>query len=269
MSNHETDGAGSPERHQPTATEVPAEVSREAAESGIAHEPATSTVPSLAATGLPVTATAPAMADDGPPVSRARARTVAASGAASFEAANAMTGGAVAAPGESGRSAIGAERIEITQGRAIDVEAGTVHIERGGIGAARAETVDVLQGGIGRLVATNVSVTQGGIGAARAERISVDMGGVGAAMAGRFDLSRGAARSVLAREVHLEQAFAQTVVANQVTMARGSGALVVIGRRIDGEVRTLLDWRGALAMGAALGLILGLVRTGSRARQRR
>jgi len=82
-------------------------------------------------------------------------------------------------------------------------------------------------------------------------------------MASHFELSRGAARSVLAREAHLEQSFAQTVVANQVTMGRGSGALLVIGRRIEGDVRMLLDWRGALAFGATFGVIVGLLRRGS------
>jgi hypothetical protein len=58
------------------------------------------------------------------------------------------------------------------------------------------------------------------------------------------------------------------VVANQVTMGRGSGALLVIGRRIEGDVRTLLDWRGALAFGAAIGLVVGLVRRGPGSRRR-
>jgi hypothetical protein len=36
---------------------------------------------------------------------------------------------------------------------------------------------------------------------------------------------------------------------------------------VEGEIRTLLDWRGALALGAALGLVLGLVRRGSAQRR--
>jgi hypothetical protein len=269
MSNEEIYRADSPEHDQPGSSGASGEIPRKPAESGSAGEAATPAGSSRQGIGLPETTAVPAMADDGPPVSRARARTVAATGSV-YESGDATTGSAVAnASGEAGRSTIGADRVEILRGDGIDVEAGTVRVERGGIAAARADTVDVVQGGIGRLVATNVQISQGGIGAARAERITIDMGGVGAAMAGRLELSRGAARSVLAREAHLEQAFAQTVVANHVTMARGSGALVVIGRRIEGEVRTLLDWRGALALGAALGLVLGLVRTGSRARQRR
>ena len=90
------------------------------------------------------------------------------------------------------------------------------------------------------------------------------MGGIGAAIVGRLELTRGAARSILAREAHLEQSFAQTVVANHVSLERGSNAIIVLARRVDGDVRALLDWRGALAFGAALGVVIGLVRRGPR-----
>ena len=36
--------------------------------------------------------------------------------------------------------------------------------------------------------------------------------------------------------------------------------LVLIAQRVEGDVRTLLDWRGALAFGAAFGLVAGLAR---------
>jgi hypothetical protein len=251
MSNHETTGADGPDYHDELAG-AEAGAPREGAEP--ADGPATTPADAAGAT------------DEGPRILRARARTVAAGSMPDREDADASEEAVAAnARAGDGRSTVGADRVEITRGGAIDVEAGTVHVDRGGIGAARADTVDVRRGGIGRLVATSVGVTQGGIGAARAERISVDMGAVGAAMVGRLDLSRGFARSILAREAHLEQAGAQTVVANHVTMGRGSGALVVVARRVEGDVRTLLDWRGALALGAALGLIVGLIRTGSRA----
>ena len=34
--------------------------------------------------------------------------------------------------------------------------------------------------------------------------------------------------------------------------------LVLIAGRVEGNVRTLLDWRGALALGAAFGVVMGL-----------
>jgi len=36
--------------------------------------------------------------------------------------------------------------------------------------------------------------------------------------------------------------------------------LVLIARRVDGDVRTLLDWRGALAFGVAFGIVSAIFR---------
>jgi hypothetical protein len=249
MSNDETNGAGDPDA-QDQLVGAEANAADKAAQ-------ATSTAKQVEAS-------------EGPPVLHPRARTVSAGPPAGRTETPRDNRVVVADTGDDraigGRSTIAADRVDITRGGAIDVEAGTVNVARGGIGAAQAQTVDLQRGGIGRLVATEVNVTQGGIGAARSDRLTVRQGVVGAAMAGSFELTQGGVRSVLARDARLEQSFAQSIVANQVTMGPRSGALVVIARRVQGDVRVLLDWRGALAFGAALGLVLGLLR---RAPQRR
>ena len=116
------------------------------------------------------------------------------------------------------------------------------------------------QGGIGRARATDIAVSQGGVGVARADRVSVELGGLGAALAGDVRITQGAAGSIVARDVHVEQALVRTVIANHVRAERRTGVLVLIARRVEGDVRTLLDWRGALAFGAAFGLITSLFR---------
>ena len=47
----------------------------------------------------------------------------------------------------------------------------------------------------------------------------------------------------------MEQTAVANVVANHVTFDRQSFAGVVIARSVEGNVRTLLDWKGALAGG--------------------
>ena len=256
MTNHETNGAGAPGGHEASiATEVvtPPE----------ARESLTSRAQTDDASGALDT---DVDATGGPRISRARARIVSASPAAGFDAPQgAIT--VIDRPDGNGRS-VTAERVEITQGGAEKVEAASVVVDRGGIGAVNADAVEVHRGGIGRLTAKDVTVTQGGVGAARADHLTIDMGGIGAAIVGRLELTRGAARSILAREAHLEQSFAQTVVANHVSLERGSNAIIVLARRVDGDVRALLDWRGALAFGAALGVVIGLVRRGPRSSSR-
>ena len=72
-------------------------------------------------------------------------------------------------------------------------------------------------------------------------------------------MTQGYARAVLARDVHIRQGGAGSVVAANVTFEKQSGAFLLLARRVEGEVRTVLDWRGALAAGAALGIAIGLL----------
>jgi hypothetical protein len=144
--------------------------------------------------------------------------------------------------------------------------------ERVPVAEAAPGTVDVHRGGIGAVTAEDVFVQWGGIGAARADRVGIEFGGVGAALTGELRVTQGWASNVIAREATLEQALARTVIAQHVDVRRPSAVLVLIAQRVEGDVRTLVDWRGALAFGAAFGLVAGLARAagaGSRGRARR
>ena len=110
-------------------------------------------------------------------------------------------------------------------------------------------------GGIGALEAEEVLVQWGGIGAARAERVGVEFGSVGAALAGELHVSQGFAGSVVAREATVGQGIVRTLIAQRVTVTRPTGVLVMIAARVEGEVRPVLDWRGALVAGLAIGLV--------------
>jgi hypothetical protein len=135
-----------------------------------------------------------------------------------------------------------------------------VRLHRAGTDAVSATNVDVSMGAIGRADATDVAVSQGAIGLARGERISVEMGAIGAAIGGEVRLTQGAAGTVLAREARVEQAFVRALVANNVVVERTTGVLFLVARRVEGDVRAVLDWRGALAFGAAFALVAGLLR---------
>ena len=114
--------------------------------------------------------------------------------------------------------------------------------------------------GIGRASATDIAVTQGGVGAARADRVSVELGAIGAALAGDVSITQGAAGSILARDVRIEQSAVRMLVANEVHIERTTGVLFLIARKVDGNVKALLDWRGAIAFGAAFGLVSAIFR---------
>jgi dTDP-4-dehydrorhamnose 3,5-epimerase len=152
-----------------------------------------------------------------------------------------------------------ASQVSITQGGAGEVEADSVSVTQGGIGAASAEDITVQLGGIGHAQADDIAVKMGAVGIARAERISIEMGGVGLVIGGGVAIRQGGTRSILARDVHLEQGGAGTVVANNVTFGSQSGAFIVVARHVQGQVRSVLDWRGGVAFGVAAGLTIGVV----------
>jgi hypothetical protein len=127
-----------------------------------------------------------------------------------------------------------------------------------------ADAVEVHQGAIGRVDATDVRVNQGAIGLARADRVSVLMGGVGAAMGREVSVSQGGAGSILTQSATIDQAIVRTLVAQEVEFRKPSAVLVLIAQRVSGDVRVLLDWRAALAFGAAFGVVAGLLGRGRR-----
>lgn len=166
---------------------------------------------------------------------------------------------------EAAEPPVRAEHVEITQGGAGRVEATSVSITQGGIGTADAQTIDIRQGGIGRANATDIAVSAGGIGFARGERVSLEMGGVGAAIGHDVRVTQSMSGFVAARgEATVDQSLVSTLIADRVTIRQPSAVLLLIARQVDGTVRPVLDWRGAAAAGAALGLVLGLFRLGRR-----
>ncbi|MEO5941229.1 MAG: hypothetical protein ABIZ72_09525, partial [Candidatus Limnocylindrales bacterium] len=98
------------------------------------------------------------------------------------------------------------------------------------------------------------------------DRVSVELGGIGAALAREVTITQGGAGSIVARDARIEQSVVRLLVANVVHVDRPSGVLFLIARRVDGNVKALLDWRGALAFGAAFGVVTSLVRVGRRRR---
>ena len=135
-----------------------------------------------------------------------------------------------------------------------------VSLTASGAAVVNARTVDVSRGGIGRVRAVDVAVSQGGIGLAQGERVSVEMGGIGAAIGAEVRVTQGAVNAIVARDVRIEQAGVRTMIANNVHVERTTGVFVMIARHVEGDVRTLLDWRGAVAFGAAFGLVVSFFR---------
>jgi hypothetical protein len=126
-------------------------------------------------------------------------------------------------------------------------------------GPIAADRVDVRMGAVGRVEAGELSIHQGAVGAARAERVQVERGAIGGAVARDVQVSQSFARGLIGQHVQVEQSFVRSVVAAEVTTTGPTGIGILIARKVVGDVKVLLDWRGALVFGAAAGLVGGLV----------
>ena len=104
-----------------------------------------------------------------------------------------------------------------------------------------AETAVVDQASLGNLTAEHAEVNQGAIAHAHVQDLAVRQGAV--------------ALVESSAHVRLEQSAVGAVMGDEVEIGAGSLALVVIAREVHGDVRPVIDWRGALAFGAALGLV--------------
>jgi hypothetical protein len=79
-------------------------------------------------------------------------------------------------------------------------------------------------------------------------------------------VSRGYVRSILARQVQLDRGAARVIIAADVRASQ-SAVMFLVARRVSGEMRVLFDWRGALAFGAATGLVFAFMTRLRRGRQ--
>lgn len=132
---------------------------------------------------------------------------------------------------------------------------GTRSIER-----LEVDQLDFARGAIGGVRAGDVAARQAAVGGIAAGHASVEMGTVGGIAAREVTVQQGAVRSVLAQTVHVEQALVRSVVANRVETGPTTAIVIAVARRIDGEAKVLLDWRGALALGAVLGVVYAAAR---------
>ena len=94
---------------------------------------------------------------------------------------------------------------------------------------------------------------QGVVGGIMATRVEMERGVAGGILADHVTISQGGAWQIAGAEVSVREGGAWTVMGWRVSLGRGSFAGAVIAANVEGEVRTLLDWRGVLAV------VLGIV----------
>ncbi len=130
---------------------------------------------------------------------------------------------------------------------APDAEAGAETVAVGpGTEPIRAESVSVYQSGAQSIEAATVSITQGGAAQVKADHLSVSQGGVALARAQQLTVQ--------------SESSAFAVYAENATVEEGANVFLLISPSVSGEVRPVLDWRAALAIGGGFALVLSILR---------
>ena len=151
--------------------------------------------------------------------------------AMAYAAADVSDTGEALADETQGADITDADNVEITNGGARDIDATTVNITQGGARDIDATTVTINQGGAARVSAEQVTVSQGGVGLVRAEQLTLQEGG---------------------------NAFA--VMADKAHFDPETSVFLLISGSTSGEVKPVLDWRAALAIGAGFALVVSALR---------
>ena len=178
--------------------------------------------------------------------------------------ARATTSGRAGAPGGASNEPTRADRIVISQGGIYEAEAGSISLHQGGMSIANAETIDITQGGIGRARAGGIAVSQGGVGFAQADNVSLERGMIGAAFGQETRLVQSMSNVVMGGETTVDRSLVGTMVGGTITVRQPSAIGILIAGRVEGSVRPILDWRGAIAFGAAYALVIAFLRRGRR-----
>lgn len=127
--------------------------------------------------------------------------------------------------------------------------------------------IEASLGAVGSVEGEAIAFTKSVVGGVRADSVTIEQGLAGGVLARTVDIRQGIARTVVAQRVEVSQSFVRSVVASEVHIMPSTNVGLLFARRVEGDVKVLLDWRGAAILGAVAGLIGGLVR-GVRNRRR-
>lgn len=150
------------------------------------------------------------------------------------------------------------EMVEI-EGKSVDiVEAEFIHILHSTVRSVEGGHIELQQVGAFSIDGERIEVTQGASLITKGETISLNqsISGVIASNTSNINFSF-APLSASAEKTNVEKSAIGIMAAKEIK-SDNSTSLIMIGKNISGNVRTLLDWKSALAISAVAGGIFGL-----------
>jgi len=144
---------------------------------------------------------------------------------------------------EKDMESVEAEFVNMKQSSARTIEGGHIEMQQVGALSVDGERIEVTQGATGILRGNDVNLNQS----------------ISAVTAGdKTTLNLSFSPLVVSRGESISNKSAIGVMAAMNIKAENSASVFMIANKVKGNVTTLFDWRGALALGAAIGGVLGL-----------
>ena len=137
------------------------------------------------------------------------------------------------------------------------VNAELVRMHQSSAGVVNSEEIELTFSAAAQVHAKDVEMHDSAAAVVQAEEMTVQNGAVGAAQAGTLSLN-GVAGSVVAGSVEFGNAYAGFTAAREVRGERIE-SVVLLTRKVEGNVSTVIDTRGALIAGLVGGLFTGIM----------
>jgi hypothetical protein len=153
---------------------------------------------------------------------------------------------------------MGKETIEMENKNLDMVEAEFMNIRQSTVRSVEGGHIELQQVGALSIDGERVEVTQGASVLMRGANLSLNQS-IGILTAGNTtNLNFSFAPVAVSGDVAVVNKSAAGVIAAKEINSDNSTSILMIGKNINGNVTTLLDWRSALALGAVAGGIFGL-----------
>jgi len=150
------------------------------------------------------------------------------------------------------------ETVDIENGRLDLVEAEFINIRQSTVRSLDGGHVEMHQVGAISIDGERVEVTQGAAVVMKGENLTLNQSMGVLAAGANLDLNYSLSSVSLASgNIDVDKSIVGFMAAKEISSSN-STALVMIGRNINGNVTTLLDWKSALALGAMAGGVFGL-----------
>jgi len=150
------------------------------------------------------------------------------------------------------------EILEITKGNAQLVEGEFVNVKQSTVRSVEGGHVELQQVGALTIDGERIDVTQGAALLLRGRELNLNQSISSLSISEDTSINFSLSPVTMAKEkISVDKSVVGVMLSREIKTGNTS-SLVMIAKNIEGIVTTLLDWRGALAVGAVLGGVWGL-----------